>query len=452
MGQSSEDADQWQLLDDSYQHLTEANRLFKAAERASAEVIKKPVSSRVPFGYPQAQAVYMSTLVVKQWLAKAGVKIYYRGFEKLQKVEGRRNIITPSHPNPFDSIATRYLMYLNNQVVPFTPALVHLTKIPIFEKLLRNNGTFFIDVHRFGDLQYREEINTLMRSITDNGEWLCFYAEGGRELNERPRLLRRGLLKAMVDRPCAFFPMSVSYEKIAHSYISGIGNIYIQLHDPILYGQESYSLGAERSFTNFEPFVNELSASLVKGVNAYTTDLVATMLLHYEAGSTVSLEELERDVDWLRAVIVSREVPYVEVPLLQALQYLKVDHNKSKVRVPSSEPKEQKWLFDHRERILHALYDLADPPAFLAKEFAWTPPPPLIGDDRLRELAAKAIKPLINVYANIITLLDRGVNQIKEIERLAVTPLVGVHPVKNTLRILQAQRIISVADGVVSLN
>jgi 1-acyl-sn-glycerol-3-phosphate acyltransferase len=428
----------WQLLDDSHKSVTTAHDAYKLLSHSNLDELKKQTPSSLPFGCPQTQTVFLSMLAIKQWLGIANVEIYCKGLDKIRKVPGHRNVIAPNHPNLFDSIVTRFVLYVTKQVVPFTAAINTLAKVPLVNKLLKDNGTFFIDVKRFGDLDYREQVNSFMRNVTDSGEWLCFYPEGDRTAHERQRILRHGLLSAMVDKPCAFTPVSISYEKIPHSYVSSIGRVYVEFHDPILHDSLDY----------LPDLVSKLSEDLQMGVNAYTTDLVATILLNRSVGETLSLEELEAEVDWLRAVLVSREVPYVEVPLEKALHFLNVKVQESSVTVPE----EQSWLLSHRERILHALYDLADPPPFLVSEFAWTPPASLILDERLRDLASKAISPLVMMYSAIITLLDQGVNDVSVIEKAVVTPQITIQAVRNTFRILQAQEIVAVKDGLVSLN
>lgn len=432
----------WQLLDDSYKNIVAAHRSYKMSERASASTIKELIPASLPFGYPQTQTVFLSMIGIKHWLQKSGTKVHYKGLEKLKKIPGRRNIITPNHPNLFDSIATRLLFYMSGHFVPFTAAVDTLAKVPVVSKLLRQNGTFFINTKRFGDIDYREQVNTFMRSVTDHDEWLYFYAEGDRGAHERQRTLRHGLLKAMTDEPCAFYPISISYEKVPHSYVSGIGNLYIEVHDPILHDPDD----------NFERLVDQLGEQLQKGVNAYTTDLAATILLDYPAGTTLSIPELERDIDWLRAVVISREVPFVDTPILTALSYLNIKVKKGYVTSPAAASPESSWLLYHRERIMHALYDIADPPPFLAKEFAWTPPTALILDERLRELSGRAVAPLVTMYSSIITLLDQGINSVLEIEKKVVGPQIPITTVRNTLRILQAQKIITLMDGSILLN
>jgi 1-acyl-sn-glycerol-3-phosphate acyltransferase len=428
----------WKLLDDSYKNIQEAHKVYKSFDRTDTETVKEQTSGSLPFGYPQVQPIFMSMMVLRNWMKHAKVQVHYKGLEKLKKVPGYRNVITPNHPNLFDSLVLRYLFYITEQVVPFTAAIDVLAGIPLVGKLLKDNGVFFINTKKFGDLKYRNQVNSFMQAITDQTEWLSFYAEGDRGAQERQRVLRHGLIKAMVDKPCAFFPVSVSYEKIPHSYLTEIGNIYIEVHDPILH----------TPLDNFDQLISRIGEDMQRGVNAYTTDLTATILLNYPPNSTVTISELERDVDWLRAVLVSREVPYIEVPMTTVLQHLNIKPRQDKVTVPL----DPKWLLAHRERILHTLYDLADPPAFLSKEFAWTPPDSLILDDKISNLSSKAISPLVGMYASIITLLDQGVNKVNDIEKAIVSRQITLETVRNTLRILQTQKIITVQDDLIILN
>ena len=431
---------EWTRLQDSRQLLNDAYNSSKGLHRISP---KELVTGNLPFGYPEAKPVYLSMLLIRQWFKKAGVEIYFKGLDKLQKMKGYRNIITPNHPNLFDSLVTRYLFYLGGQFVPFTAAVDTLSRVPGIAKILKANGTFFINTKRFDDMAYREQVNSFMRDLTDAGEWLQFYVEGDRGAHERQRVPRRGLLKAVVDKPCMFFPVSVSYEKIVTSYLNGIGKVYVEIHDPI----------AHHPAQEFTGLVNNLVETIQRGVNAYTTDIVATLLLYYGSGQTRLLQELERDVQWLQAVIVSREVPFVEVKLETVLQFLEIKKHNDKVKVPLESSPEYLRLIHYRERILHTLYDLADPPNFIAKEFAWTPPTPLIHDEQVKAVASNAVSPLVQMYSSIITLLDQGVQTVKQIEEAITTPIINVQMLRNTLRLLREQKIITVeANGVIKLN
>jgi 1-acyl-sn-glycerol-3-phosphate acyltransferase len=428
----------WLRLDDSYQQLVKTHKeRSQAAETTGASV------KDVNFGSPSEKVIFPSMLLVHKWLRTAGVEIHYRGLEKLRRVDGYRNIMLPNHPSLFDSIALRPLLYLSNEPMPYIAAVDALSKVPMVSSLLKNNGVFFINTKRFSDLAYREKVNDFMRSVTDNGDWLLFFMEGDRSAHERQRVPRRGLLKAMVDKPCMFFPISVSYERIISSYLSGIGKVYVEIHDPVAYHPAE----------EFSNLVSHLAETVQKGVNAYTTDVAATLLLYYGAGQQRPVPELERDVQWLQATLISREVPFVEGDLEKALQYLGVKTGKGKVRVPADGSVEYLRLVHHRERILHAIYDLADPPNFIAKEFAWTPPAPLINDDRLKAVASSAVAHLVQMYSSIITLLDQGVQTVREIEQAVVTPVINLQMLRNTLRLLQEQKIITVGEkGVITLN
>lgn len=431
---------EWKRLEDTPLLLKQAYQASKQLTRASKEEL---TVNSLPFGYPEVKSVYTTMKFLRQWFQTAGVEIYFKGIEHLQKEAGYRNIILPNHPNLFDSLATRYLFYCSGQFVPFTAAVDTLSRIPLLAKVFKTNGTFFINTKNFSDLKYREQVNTFMRQVADHNEWLQFYIEGDRSSHERQRVPRRGLLKAMCDQPCRFVPVSISYEKILSSYIHSVGRVYIEIHPPIYYHPGD----------DFSSLVSNVTGTLLKGVNAYTTDVIATLLLQ-KGQKELPMTELEKKAQWLEAILVSREVPFVEVELTKACHFLGLKFSKDNVIIPSVGTSEHQRLLHHRERILHTLYDLADPPDIISKEFAWTPPSaPLIFDEELRTIASHAITPLIQLYTQIISLLDKGVTQTQVLEQKLISSTINKEMVRNTMRLLQDQKVLSVSpDGIITLN
>ena len=422
---------EWTVLDTSTAAITHAYRSTKTQSTTTLSL------EGTKYKYPRARTIYTSMLILKQWFQSANVSIHYRGLEKLQKVNGRRNIIAPNHPSLFDSLVLRLLFYIGGQTTQFTPAVLALSKIPLLAKLMKQNGAFFIDSKRITNPAYQKEVNSFMRAVADRGDWLQLYFEGARTPNERQRAPRISLLSALADEPCAFFPISISYEHIVTSYLKGVGTVYIDIGDPIL----------SEPLDDITVLAANLGEAVQRGVTVFTTDLIATLLLAKPEGSAIDLKLLEEEVEWLRAILVSREMNYAPVPLPTAFSYLGLKRN-----VPNKNSPEALNLFYHRERIIHGLYDLANPPEFIAKEFAWTPPPPLLEDRRLYELASGAITPLVEMYSALITLLDQGVNTLPALTQVIVIPPLTTQMLHNTLRILSAQHVLKVEGDIVTLN
>lgn len=418
---------EWTLIHDDYKTLQKRKDSMSAPD--TSKFINNTNDPLLQDITMKPDNIYMTCLLLKEWMKLTKVKLYAKGYEKLKKYEGYRNIILPNHPNAFDVVATRYSLYAKGNKLPFTAASHTLRNFPVIGKTLKSNGIFFIDMKGFGNLAYRENVNTYMKSIADAGEWIQFFLEGDRHNFERQRKARHGLLKAMVDKPCAFFPVSVSYEQIVESYIKEIGEVYVEFHDPILFqpGQDFDRL--ERLIVGFQQ----------KGVNVYDTDIVATLLLFYKE---MTLSQIYDKKEWMASLLRQRGFRTISQPVDVILKYLKLDVQDKTIKCTHDNCVK---LIHYRERILHTFYDIANVPDVIHNEFAYRSEIK-IDNPELKVIATFSVKHLVELYQRIFLTLAKGPIQTASFETQLVTPITNLQMVRNTIRVLNSNRLININE------
>lgn len=377
--------------------------------------------------------VFTTSVVLREWMNFTKVRLYVKGINKVKKHEGYRNIILPNHPNPFDVIAMKYSLYTKAKIAPFTAAAHTLSSIPFLGKFLKNNGIFFIDMKGFKNLEYRENVNNYMKSIVDKGQWLQFFIEGDRHNHERQRKARHGLLKAMCDKPCVFYPVSISYSQIVESYINEIGDVYIEYHDPIFW----------KPCQDFDKLERLVVSKHQQGVNVYYTDILSTLLLYY---GNMNISQIYERIAWMENILTYRGFRVINQHIDKVLSYLKI--KLSRDGYVRYSPEQAVKLSHYRERILHTFYDLAKAPTILHLEFAYRSTVDIDNNTEMRNISISSVQHLINLYKNIFAMFSKGNEtiSIKEFENKLLTPFTNLQMIRNTVRVLTSNKVLKIKD------
>jgi len=401
------------------------------------EIRTLKASSRLPskeYGLPEEGVIKFSMPLINKWTKLGQCQIYYSGIEKLKRYQGYRHIITPHHINLFDSILLRPLLLQEAGIIPFTACASNPFTGGIGASLLKGNGVYLVKVDQFTNQDYLEAVNELMGAVADQGEWLLFYPEADRIYYERQRILRTGLMKGVSEKPCLFFPLSITYQVNNGSYLGKIGAVYLTFHDPIPL-ERTEDLGA---------VVERVAHSLQEGQVIFTHDLVALILLG-PSGPTIPLEELQGKVERLEGRLASlTRVIYHSTPLTQVL----ADFNVELETPLDPESKTYRLLFGHRERILYLFRDCCTLPEVIKKEFTG---PTLPCDEDLNELAQHSFQGLIELYRRILEQLTRAPSSLEGLLPIT-TPVITKAMLKNTLRWLCCHGVITVREGLYSLS
>jgi len=386
----------------------------------------RPLTSQaVSFSLPQVNTTAQTfpLMLLLNNCAQAG--LYYQGLEKLVKYPNTRSVIVSNHPFSYDGIATR-LILLKQGIIPFTASLP--TKhAGIIDQKWKENGLFYLDPEKFKEESYRTELYQLMRSASDQGEWLQIFPEGDRSDKERQRVLREGLLQGLTDQPCVFYPITISYQRLPSW--QKIGEVYLSVQDPIFYYPSQGLSGV----------MTKLAEVFQRGVFTFSTDLLATLSLHYERVAT------EPELELFTSALISRGINYLPLSYQETIKILGLKEGKAL-------PKER--LYPYRERLLFALHDLASLPSFLSREFSIKLDPPLIGEDLLGQVATSSLQDLFTLYQYLIKSFEQKILSLSQLEEglgtLSAKSLTKRH-LHNTLRVLTKERVLTVSRGQVLL-
>lgn len=391
----------------------------------------------------------------KKVLTTFNANVLTKGLEKLpSSPSSRRILLVPNHRSCIDPVIVHYVLTLAGHPQPRVAALDFIASTPL-APLFKKCGAIFIK----GDWKspdYRTKMNEQFKAITDAGEWLEFYLEGARSTSGKQLDPRHGLFTALMsDRPCAIYPINISYERLIEDrefvvkkkgfqlkstiqslFIpgKGIGNVYFTVGDPI-YTEPNHK----------PPHVAlTVSREIMKLNVIHGSDLVACILL--DSQEHIPFSDLERDMEWLRQALLHRGVQVDSFNLSHTLKSLRhcITLKKGIVRI-----RDKTLLIYYRNRMIYTISDLASTPSLLRKEALWTPDhgTRLRDNSRLKQIAKRAMEPTIFLYKYLLDKIQEGTVSVKELrESIQDSPHCCFETVTNFLTVLKEDGVLTISS------
>jgi len=304
--------------------------------------------------YSHAFVTFMSRLLTWAW-NRLYDGVDFTHAETLQQVaEGNEIVYVPCHRSHMDYLLLSYAIYQRGYAIPHVAAGVNLN-LPVFGRLLRKGGGFFIRRSFRGNSLYTVVFMQYLAAIMARGHSIEFFIEGGRSRTGRLLAPMTGMLSMTVRsylreprRPVVFLPVYFGYERIVEgaTYIGELsgrpkekesvaallrglrrlrerfGRVHVNLGEPIHLDALLDKHAADWRARNpgelerprwVAPLVDELATSVMRNINSAATvtpvNLLAIALLSTPRQTLMS-GELEQQLTTLLAVL--RAVPYSE--------------------------------------------------------------------------------------------------------------------------------------------
>lgn len=146
------------------------------------------------------------------------------GVERLQPFAEQYTLVyAPCHRSHVDYLLVSYILYDQGPMIPHVAAGDNLD-MPVIGGILRRGGAFFMRRSFRDDPLYSALLSEYLYQLLRRGSPIEYFIEGGRSRTGRLLSPRTGLLRVTLDterrgldRPIAFVPVYVGYEKLIES-------------------------------------------------------------------------------------------------------------------------------------------------------------------------------------------------------------------------------------------
>jgi 1-acyl-sn-glycerol-3-phosphate acyltransferase len=407
--------------------------------------LKSSAGPDIIFENLRKEAVLGAIMVVRTLFEQIGLKVKYRGLENLR---GRRVAFVANHQGGnLDALVIASILFSEQERTPFIPTSNRLLEAQVigkFSEYLKYIGPFFIKTSFAGDTEYIAQVLKFMDAVLDAKQYLLFFLEGDTSRGGKPRPPRRGLIKSLTHAPLVFCPISITYESSLND--TGIKSKAFHVQDAVAnltrrqvgtcYVTFGECLDSEPGHCH-KGITDRLSTAIYSEIPILTVDVIATILL--DRGS-LSLKELKTEVSDLEHFIRDRKLPLISKDVEKALPA--IDHLVS-VEGGRCSIQNAIVLNFYRNRALHAFFDLANPPPFLKYECCWSPPQ-MLGNERIRTLAVRAVAPLIEAYRTVMSRIGPGTTKEVLAKLLYPNPTTSCCTLDNILQLLTETGLIRV--------
>lgn len=422
-------------------------QLLDIYRRMEVPPLKAAAGPDIIFEDLRKEAVIAAIFLTQTLFQQIGLKIKYRGLEKLR---GRRVAFVANHQGGnLDALVIANILFTEKERVPFVPTsnrLLDARFIGKFNEYLKYIGPFFIKSTFKGDDEYIDQVLKFMDAVLDAKQYLLFFLEGDTSKGGKPRPPRRGLIKSLTRSPLVFCPISITYESAlndtgirAHAFqVQDVINNLTQRQVGTCYVTFGDCLDSEPGDCH-KALTERLSAAIYSEIPILTVDLIAVVLLD-RPRSALNIEELALEVVRLADFVRQRRLPYIERDVEKALPSLShlVETRSGRLYV-----KDPIVLNFYRNRALHAFFDLAQPPLQLRYECCWRPLP-ISAPEPIRELAIRIVAPLITAYQIVIGKIGAGTTKDVLYKSLEELPISNCCTLDNILSVLVEERLILV--------
>jgi len=420
-------------------------QLLDIYRRMEVPTLKQYAAPSIGFEDLRKEAVLAGLFVAQAFFAKVGLRIKYRGLDRLR---GRRVVFASNHQGGnLDALVLASILYIEKEQVPFIPTSDRLLEAKFVGQLneyLKYIGPFFIRSSFKDDPEYMADVSRFIEALLDAKQYLLFFPEGCTSKHGKPCPFRRGLFKSLLSGGLVTFcPVSLTYESPLNdagvkteafsplAVINGVmqrsvGTVYVNFGDCI----------DANPTTDHKKLTTRICHSICSEIPILTVDLVATILLDH---GTCSLEQLTREVEWLEGHVRDRRLPYISKDVRKALGAVQ---HLVEGEAPAITVVDPVALGFYRNRVLPLFFELARPSLLLRNECIWSVSHQH-QDTRLRDLAVRIMSPLVHIYSKVLHSLDQGIHSVAALKSLVdSSPASSCYTLRNLLQALEEQECI----------
>jgi glycerol-3-phosphate O-acyltransferase len=392
-------------------------QLLECYQQMTVPSLKVSAGSDIVFEDLQKEAVLAVIFLARTLFDSLGMKIKYRGLDNLR---GRRVAFVANHQGGnLDALVIACILFAEKQKTPFIPTSNRLLEAQIigkFSEYLKYVGPFFIRTSFKDDEAYMTQVLEFMNAVLDARQYLLFFLEGDTSRGGKPRPPKRGLIKSLVKSPLVFCPISITYESALND--TGIESKAFHVQDAVTnltqrrvgncYVTFGKCIDSEGAGVCHKQITERLATAVYSEIPILTVDLIAMVLLD---GDGLSLKNLTSKVEYLELYVKSCNLSLVTREVEKALPALShlVSLKGGRYYVLNAVV-----LNFYRNRAIHAIFDLAEPPTFLKYECCWRPSE-LQDNAMVRAMAVRAISPLITSYQKVIAHIGSGRRNTKDV-------------------------------------